>query len=98
MSFTAVHRRAWLSEQDCDLDSFRALVERTADPADYPHAATVERNVLIYDAERVRDAKDRREVQEELVRALTDGPGVVVFQGRSPITRWSTGSPRSSTR
>ncbi|WP_406180476.1 phytanoyl-CoA dioxygenase family protein [Streptomyces canus] len=84
MSFTVVHRRAWLSEQDCDLDSFRALVERTADPADYPHAATVERNVLIYDAERVRGAKDRREVQEELVRALTDGPGVVVFQGAFP--------------
>ncbi|CAM5333449.1 phytanoyl-CoA dioxygenase family protein [Streptomyces canus] len=84
MSFTAVHRRAWLSEQDCDLDSFRALVERTADPADYPHATAVERNVLLYDAERVRGAKDRREVQEELVRALTDGPGVVVFQGAFP--------------
>ena len=84
MSFTAVHRRAWLSEQDCDLDSFRALVERTADPADYPHAAAVERNVLLYDTERVRGAKDRREVQEELVRALTDGPGVVVFQGAFP--------------
>ena len=84
MSFTAVHRRAWLSEQDCDLDSFRALVERTADPADYPHASAVERNVLLYDAERVRGAKDRREVQEELVRALTDGPGVVVFRGAFP--------------
>ncbi|MFG2725887.1 phytanoyl-CoA dioxygenase family protein [Streptomyces canus] len=84
MSFTAVHRRAWLSEQDCDLDSFRALVERTADPADYPHAAAVERNVLLYDAERVRGAKDRRELQEELVRALTDGPGVVVFQRAFP--------------
>ncbi|MFF0078115.1 phytanoyl-CoA dioxygenase family protein [Streptomyces canus] len=84
MSFTAVHRRAWLSEQDCDLDSFRALVERTADPADYPHATAVERNVLLYDAERVRGAKDRRELQEELVRALTDGPGVVVFQGAFP--------------
>ncbi|MER6287697.1 phytanoyl-CoA dioxygenase family protein [Streptomyces sviceus] len=84
MSFTAVHRRAWLSEQDCDLGSFRALVERTADPADYPHASGVERNVLLYDAERVRGAKDRREVQEELVRALADGPGVVVFQGAFP--------------
>lgn len=84
MSFTAVHRRAWLSEQDCDLDSFRALVERTADPADYPHASAVDRNVLLYDAERVRGAKDRRDVQEELVRALTDGPGVVVFQGAFP--------------
>lgn len=84
MSFTAVHRRAWLSEQDCDLDSFRALVERTADPADYPHARAVDRNVLLYDAERVRGAKDRRDLQEELVRALTDGPGVVVFQGAFP--------------
>ncbi|WP_020135337.1 phytanoyl-CoA dioxygenase family protein [Streptomyces sp. 351MFTsu5.1] len=84
MSFTAVHRRAWLSEQDCDLDSFRALVERTADPADYPHASGVDRNVLLYDAGRVRGAKDRRDVQEELVRALTDGPGVVVFQGAFP--------------
>jgi ectoine hydroxylase-related dioxygenase (phytanoyl-CoA dioxygenase family) len=81
MSFTALHHRAWLSEQDCDLDSFRTLVERTADPADYPHAAGVERNVLLYDAERVLGAKDRRDVQEELVRALTDGPGVVVLQG-----------------
>lgn len=81
MSFTAVHHRAWLSEQDCDLDSFRTLVERTTDPADYPHAAGVERNVLLYDAERVLGAKDRRDVQEELVRALADGPGVVVLQG-----------------
>ncbi|MER6418801.1 phytanoyl-CoA dioxygenase family protein [Streptomyces sp. NPDC001137] len=84
MSFTAVHHRAWLSEQDCDLDSFRALVERTADPADYPHAFAVERNVLLYDAERARAAKDRRGIQEELVRALTDGPGVVVFRGAFP--------------
>ncbi|WP_020116693.1 phytanoyl-CoA dioxygenase family protein [Streptomyces canus] len=84
MSFTAVHRRAWLSEQDCDLGSFRALVERTADPADYPHASAVERNVLLYDTGRVLGAKDRREVQEELVRALADGPGVVVFQGAFP--------------
>ena len=84
MSFTAVQHRAWLSEQDCDLDSFRALVERAADLADYPHASSVERNVLLYDAERVGAAKDRRGLQEELVRALTDGPGVVVFRGAFP--------------
>ncbi|MER5449809.1 phytanoyl-CoA dioxygenase family protein [Streptomyces sp. NPDC002766] len=84
MSFTAVHRRAWLSEQDCDLDSFRTLVERTVDPADYPHASSVERDVLLYDAERVLGAEGRRGVQEEFVRALTDGPGVVVFRGAFP--------------
>ncbi|SNX65406.1 ectoine hydroxylase-related dioxygenase (phytanoyl-CoA dioxygenase family) [Streptomyces sp. TLI_55] len=84
MSFTAVHRRAWLSEQDCDLAALRPLVERTTDPADYPYAEAVERNVLLYDSERVAAAGDRREVQEELVRALTDGPGVVVFRGAFP--------------
>ncbi|MFI8528831.1 phytanoyl-CoA dioxygenase family protein [Streptomyces aquilus] len=84
MSFTAVHRRAWLSEQDCDLAALRPLVERTTDPADYPYADAVERNVLLYDSERVGAAEDRREVQEELVRALTDGPGVVVFRGAFP--------------
>lgn len=84
MSFTSVHRRAWLSEQDCDLDVFRALVERTIDLADYPHAASVERNVLVYDSERLRRAEDSREIRAELVRALTDGPGIVVFQGAFP--------------
>ncbi|MFJ9723900.1 phytanoyl-CoA dioxygenase family protein [Streptomyces sp. NPDC101209] len=84
MSFTAVHRRAWLSEQDCDLDAFRTLVERTTDPADHPHASSVDHNVLLYDAERVLGAEDRRGVQEELVRALTDGPGVVVLKGAFP--------------
>ncbi|WP_328875220.1 phytanoyl-CoA dioxygenase family protein [Streptomyces sp. NBC_00287] len=70
MSFTS-----WLSAEDCDLDAFRALVERTTDPADYPHAVAVERNVLVYDGTAPGD---------ELIRALTDGPGVVVFRGAFP--------------
>ncbi|GAA0922339.1 phytanoyl-CoA dioxygenase family protein [Streptomyces thermoalcalitolerans] len=86
MSFTPAHRRSWLSEQDCDLDSFRALVERTTDPADYPHASSVERNVLLYDAGRLREADDHRAVQAELARALEEGPGVVVFRGAFPDT------------
>lgn len=84
MSFTAVQRRAWLSEQDCDLAVLRTLVERTTDPTDYPYATSVEQNVLVYDSERVVAVKDRRDVQEELVRAFTDGPGVVVFRGAFP--------------
>ncbi|WP_230396589.1 phytanoyl-CoA dioxygenase family protein [Streptomyces blattellae] len=68
---------SWLAEQDCDLDAFRTLVERTTDAADYPHAASVERNVLVYDSDRMLGAS-RRDLQAELVRALTDGPGIVV--------------------
>ncbi|MGW5637364.1 phytanoyl-CoA dioxygenase family protein [Streptomyces sp. NPDC003832] len=75
MSFTPARPRARLSRRDCDLGSFRAQVERATDPADYPHAVTVERNVLVYEGA----APD-----EELIRALTDGPGVVVFRGAFP--------------
>ncbi|MCF3134576.1 phytanoyl-CoA dioxygenase family protein [Streptomyces olivochromogenes] len=80
MSLTAAQGRAWLSEQDCDLDTFRALVERTTDPADYPYATGVQRGVLVYDSERLRAAGLGRALRAELVRALTDGPGVVVFK------------------
>ena len=66
-----------MNPADCDLDAFRATVEVTTDPADYPHAAGVVQNVLIY----ASPSGDRRALQAELARALTDGPGVVVFRG-----------------
>ncbi|QER87097.1 phytanoyl-CoA dioxygenase family protein [Streptomyces tendae] len=71
---------AWLSRRDCDLDAFRALVEQATDAAGYGLASAVDRNVLLYDAERLALA-DRRSAQAELVRALTDGPGIVVIRG-----------------
>ncbi|MFE1262469.1 phytanoyl-CoA dioxygenase family protein [Streptomyces albogriseolus] len=71
---------AWLSERDCDLDAFRALVEQSTDASVHPLASAVERNVLLYDAERLALA-DRRTAQAELVRALADGPGIVVIRG-----------------
>ncbi|MFI8209981.1 phytanoyl-CoA dioxygenase family protein [Streptomyces werraensis] len=76
---------AWLSERDCDLDAFRALVEQPTDASSYPLASAVERNVLLYDAERLALA-DRRTAQAELVRALADGPGIVVIRGAFPDT------------
>ncbi|GAB2330725.1 phytanoyl-CoA dioxygenase family protein [Streptomyces griseoincarnatus] len=71
---------AWLSERDCDLDAFRALVEQSTDASSYPLASAIERNVPLYDAERLALA-DRRTAQAELVRALADGPGIVVVRG-----------------
>ncbi|MCT9080605.1 phytanoyl-CoA dioxygenase family protein [Streptomyces fulvoviolaceus] len=84
MSLIAAQHHAWLTEQDCDLDAFRSLVGRTTDLADYPHAAAVEANVLVYDSERLRASGAGREVRAELVRAFADGPGVVVFRGAFP--------------
>jgi len=66
----------WLRAQDCRLDEFRTLVEQFTHPGDYPHADGVEQNVLVYDSERLRAARDRGLVQTELVRALLDGPGL----------------------
>ncbi|WP_432083828.1 phytanoyl-CoA dioxygenase family protein [Streptomyces sp. WAC 04229] len=70
-----------LSERDCDLGAFRALVERATDPADHPRAVAVERNVPVYEAGRLRDDPG---TAAELVHALADGPGIVVLRGAFP--------------
>ncbi len=69
--------RAWIDDSDCGLEEFRVEVARDTDRADYPHAVDVRENVLIYRADA---SDDRRGLQAELIRALTDGPGVVVFE------------------
>lgn len=69
--------RAWIDDSDCGLEEFRAEVARDTDLADYPHAVDVRENVLIFSA---GASDDRRGLQAELIRALTDGPGVVVFE------------------
>ncbi|MEU9190338.1 phytanoyl-CoA dioxygenase family protein [Streptomyces sp. NPDC048484] len=75
----------WLSEEDCDLDAFRSLVEQSTEQHAYPSAERTEQNVLVYAGDRIRDLAatpgGRRAVQAELVRALLDGPGVVVLTG-----------------
>ncbi len=72
-----------LSTADCSLDDFTALVGQETRLEDYPHADAVERNVLVY-GDRLRAATGtdagRTDVQTELIRALTDGPGIVVFK------------------
>src|SRR5271165_6102339 len=76
--------RVWLTEDGCDLEAFRALVERKVDPADYPYASDVISNVPIYQGDAVRAAgassESRIEMLAEWVEALTDGPGIAVFR------------------
>ena len=82
-TFTDSLRTGWLSAADCSLDDFVAVVDRQTQLSDYPYADAVERNVLIY-GERLRATigtpSGRRAVQTELMRALDDGPGIVVFK------------------
>ncbi|MGW0869230.1 phytanoyl-CoA dioxygenase family protein [Streptomyces sp. NPDC002740] len=84
MSSTTAGARTRLTEADCDLEAFRSLVEQNTDLADHPSAERVEQNVPLYDSERLRSLsatpQGRRSVQDEVIRALLDGPGIVVLK------------------
>ncbi|HXO52455.1 MAG TPA: phytanoyl-CoA dioxygenase family protein [Mycobacterium sp.] len=69
----------WIDESNCRLDDLRAQVLRDADLGDYPLATDVRSNVPVYSAATL-GAADRRTLQSELIRALADGPGVVIFE------------------
>jgi ectoine hydroxylase-related dioxygenase (phytanoyl-CoA dioxygenase family) len=88
MASSLVPGRSRLVEADCRLADLVDIVAEETDLADYPHASAVEQNVLIYDSERLRGAvtsdPGRAAVEAELVRALHDGPGIVVFAGAFP--------------
>ena len=75
----------YLSADDCRLADLIDLVSQKTDLADYPYASTVEQNVLIYDGARLRKQLSRPacrpRVENELARALLDGPGIVVLTG-----------------
>jgi len=77
--------KTWISSESGSLDVFKAQLERVTDPVDWPFAANVERNVLIYDGNAIRGYLDTPE-EERLVRAewtaaLSDGPGIIVIKG-----------------
>jgi ectoine hydroxylase-related dioxygenase (phytanoyl-CoA dioxygenase family) len=73
----------WLDEAAFQLDELRSLTDRDTDLGAYPHATEVRHNVLVYSAADMARA-DRRALQAELITALADGPGVVVFAGAFP--------------
>jgi ectoine hydroxylase-related dioxygenase (phytanoyl-CoA dioxygenase family) len=87
---TTSTRPARYVEADCRVEDFAALVDQATDLVDYPHATDVRHNVLVYDAAALRavvgSEQGRHEVEAELVRALTEGPGVVAFRGAFPDT------------
>jgi ectoine hydroxylase-related dioxygenase (phytanoyl-CoA dioxygenase family) len=69
--------------QDCRLADLVDLVNTKTLLSDYPQASGVEQDVLVYDGARLRrelaDPEGRRRIQDEWVRALQDGPGIVML-------------------
>ncbi|MFW0792295.1 phytanoyl-CoA dioxygenase family protein [Gordonia sp. CPCC 205515] len=72
-----------ITEQECDIDEFVALLDQVTDLADYPYAAETSRGVLFYDSAEVVALDDARraDLSDELAQALLTGPGIVVFRG-----------------
>ena len=87
---THSHRAAtaqWWATGDCHVDDLRRAVEVSTDVSDYPYADEVREGVLVYGGrlrDAARDSEGRRVVQAELVRALSLGPGIVLFTGTFP--------------
>jgi len=77
-------QKVWLDTQAGDIEPFRALVAQETNPADWPFAMGMEKNVLIYDGDTVsrmaRNPDSRRELMAEWVEAFSTGPGVIVIR------------------
>lgn len=77
--------RVYLSPERVWLDELAALTATETRLADYPLAAEVARQVLIYDCDRIRAVaatpEGRRAVLAEWAEALMDGPGIMVLRG-----------------
>jgi ectoine hydroxylase-related dioxygenase (phytanoyl-CoA dioxygenase family) len=82
MATTQAPDTRW-SEATCRLDDLLAVLADRTDPRDFPLAGDVIDEVLVYDAARLLEAP-ADEARAELVRAFSDGPGVVVVRGAYP--------------
>ena len=78
------HASQWFGEDSCRLEDFVAVTGEKTKLEDYAYADAVEQNVLIYGKRLhsyLESSEERADVQAELIRALTAGPGIVVFKG-----------------
>lgn len=75
---------AYYSPENCNVDSFKDLIMQTTDPTSVPQAATVEKNIPIYDMTALRPAlaaeQSRRRIMAEWAQVLGRGAGVVVLK------------------
>ena len=76
---------AYYSLGDCRVADFATIVEQPVDLGDFPLADRIDQGVVVYDSRslrsRISEAPGRLEVQAEFVRALNEGPGVLVLSG-----------------
>ncbi len=76
--------KIFIKSEDCDVAELAAITSRNVNRADYPFAADIQKNVLIYDCDAIRAAiansENRKAVMAEWADALMEGPGVIVLK------------------
>ncbi|KAJ3962091.1 hypothetical protein N0V92_001182 [Colletotrichum tropicale] len=75
--------RLFSTSEASAIDSFASLCSQSATPEDYPLAASIEKNIPIYDLPPYAslDQDQRAALQDEWYRVLISGPGVFVTKG-----------------
>ena len=78
----------WLSERSGDFEVFKGQVEQATNPADWPMADRISKNVPVYAGASVRSAakhvEGRQELMAEWATAFESGPGIVVIKDAMP--------------
>ena len=89
----AVHRSTWFHPNAGDIAEFLSSIPEQTDPSSYPFAQAIERNVLLYSGDRIRelDSAGQASLMSEWAQALLDGPGIFVikhaFADDAPVDR-----------
>jgi ectoine hydroxylase-related dioxygenase (phytanoyl-CoA dioxygenase family) len=80
----AASRKAYFTEDECELQEFAALTAQKTDSKSVPHATAIEKNVPIYDASKLGkellDGENRRALMAEWAEVFMHGPGVLVVK------------------
>lgn len=75
---------AYYEPDACDIADFTALIDQTTHGADVPFAATIEKNIPVYDMAALRPAleehRTRKEILGEWARVLRQGAGVIALK------------------
>ena len=76
-------KNIYINDSHISLDDFATICAQTLRKDDFPLARSADKNVLIYHRDDLLTAAkaDRQNMLGDLHRALSSGPGVLVFQG-----------------
>ena len=80
-SSSSLSASLYLNSADCSLEDLLACVPSDGlNIKDYPHAAAIEQDVVIYDTSYVLNHSDRHSIQHEIKQAFDTGGGIAVFK------------------